>query len=381
MSRDGPRPPPAVPDGPLALDCSLAGGAPTGIGRYTVRLAAALAAGPLRDRLWLLGGRAAVLPRRVAHAPARVASRTLWMLGEVPPLLVSRRARLFHGLANFTLPLTRPPRTRFVLTVHDLIPLTHPATVSRPFRMQFSAWLARSLGLCDAVVCDSEATRRELLARFPGAPATVVPLGADHVPGRAAALAAEPLAPDRRHVLYVGALDARKQVDVLLAAFERLPRARELALVLAGAPAFGAAALLARVEALRAAGLDVRLPGPLPAGRLWGAMARADVLCCPSGAEGFGLPPLEGLALGAPVVASRIAAHEEVLGDAARYVNPGDPDDLGEALSRVLEDETCAEELRRRGPPRAARFTWRRCAEETAAVWERVLGGREVNAP
>jgi glycosyltransferase involved in cell wall biosynthesis len=300
------------------------------------------------------------------------------MLGEVPKLLLRHEARLFHGLSNFPLPLQRPGRTRFLLTVHDVIPLTHPESVSRSFRLQFAAWIARSLQLCDAVLCDSEATRTELTARFPEVPSSVVHLGADHVPTRERALRAAAVVSDRPYVLYLGALDARKNVGVLLKAFEALPRARELALVVVGQAAFGSGELLREVERLRRAGLDIRTPGHLPADQVWGALARAAVLCCPSGAEGFGLPPLEGLALGVPVVASGIAAHREILGEAALFADGGDADDLSSALQRALEDTELARMLRARGPGRAATFTWRRCADETSSVYRAVIGGEGV---
>jgi alpha-1,3-rhamnosyl/mannosyltransferase len=365
---------PAIPSGALALDTSLAGARTTGIGLYTSRLAAALAEGPLAGRLWFVGGREEALPASVAHSPARVRFRSLWMAAEAPRLLARHHARLFHGLSNFPLPLQRPGQTRLLLTVHDLIPLTHPDSVSRPFRLQFAAWLARSLQLCDAVVCDSEATRTELAARFPGVGAQVVHLGADHVPSRAEALSSEDLLGGRPYVLYLGALDARKNVGALLKAFEALPGARERALVVVGQAAFGASSLSPEIERLRRAGLDIRTPGHLRADRLWGLLARAAVLCCPSGAEGFGLPPLEGLALGVPVVASRIPAHQEILGDAALFASPGDVAELASALQRALEDSEVARNLRTRGPLRASTFTWRRCAEQTAQVYRAVLG-------
>ncbi|MHB8420495.1 MAG: glycosyltransferase family 4 protein [Myxococcales bacterium] len=362
---------PRIPPSALALDASLAGGRTTGIGLYSVRLVRELAAGPCRDRLWLLGGSLSALPTGIPHSPARLRSRTPWMLAEVPALLGRHRARLFHGLCNFALPLFRPGRTRFVLTVHDLIPLSQPASVSRAYRLQFELWLRRSLRLCDAVICNSEATRQELLARFPSAPATVVHLGADHVPGRGE-LPPGQAPSERPYILYLGTLEARKNVLALLRAFEALPRAREVSLAIVGQRAFGARAVLAEAARLRQAGLDVRLLGHLGEPELWRTLAGAAVLCCPSGAEGFGLPPLEGLALGVPVVASDIAAHREVLGDAALFTPPGDADALAQALSRALEDSSLARDLRRRGPERAARFTWRRCAEETAAVYARI---------
>jgi glycosyltransferase involved in cell wall biosynthesis len=296
------------------------------------------------------------------------------MLGEVPRLLAAHRPKLFHGLSNFPLPLQQPGQTRLVLTVHDVIPLTYPDAVSRSFRLQFAAWIARSLQLCDAVICDSRATQTELAARFPEVHSTVVHLGADHVPSREHALGLPGLDVGKPYVLYLGALDARKNVGVLLKAFEALPSARDLALVIVGQPAFGSRQLLSEIARLRAAGLDIRTPGHLPAEQLWGVLARAAVLCCPSEVEGFGLPPLEGLALGVPVVASRIAAHEEVLGGAAQFAGAGDVDELSQVLARVLEDSKLGPTMREEGPRRAARFTWRRCAEETSRVYRLVLG-------
>ncbi|HUB09913.1 MAG TPA: glycosyltransferase family 1 protein [Myxococcales bacterium] len=360
----------SVPAAAFALDTSLAGGRTTGIALYATRLARELASGPCQGRLWMLGGAAEALPA-APHSASRLRSKTAWMLAEVPALLRRHRPRLFHGVCNFALPLWRPARTRFVLTVHDVIPLENPGSVSRPYRAQFELWLRHSLRLCDAVICDSEATRRSLLARFPGAPAVVVHLGADHVPPREALPPAPSLA-RRAYVLYVGALEARKNVTALLSAFEQLPQSRDVALVLAGQHAFGADAVTRGVERLVRAGLEVRLVGHLPEGELWSAIAGAAVLCCPSGAEGFGLPPLEGLALGVPVVASDIAVHREVLGDAALFAAAGDAGALSQALNRALEDEGLSRDLRRRGPARAAGFTWRRCAEATAAVYARV---------
>ncbi|MHB1845239.1 MAG: glycosyltransferase family 4 protein [Deltaproteobacteria bacterium] len=364
----------AHPLGRVAFDSSLAGEKTTGIGLYTVELARALASGPARDALWFLGGRASALPRAVPHTPASVGSRSLWVIGEVPGLLETLGATVFHGVCNFVLPLVRPRKARLVLTVHDVIPLTHPETVSRPYRLQFAAWLGRSVGLADGILCPSEATRAELTRRFPAARVIgVSPLGVDHVPDRAT-VASRGESSGRPTVVHVGALDPRKNVGVLLAAFERLPRARELCLALVGQRVFGSAPLVAEAERLRRRGLDVRLCGHLPARELQALVARAAMLVCPSGAEGFGLPPLEGLRLGAPVVASRIPAHLEVLADAALFAAAGDPDSLAEQMTRVLEDAPLARSLRERGPARAAEFSWRRCADLTLAAYRSVVG-------
>ena len=187
------------PFAPIAIDAALLG-ASTGIGLYAAQLVAALEAGPLGERI-------------VRWSPPQGASRTAWMLGQVASTLKSERAALFHGLANFDLPLTKPGNTRYVLTVHDLIPLEWPATVSRLYRLQFELWLGRCLQLADAVICVSAAIAAQVRARYPQAPALhVVHHGADHVMPR------EPTSTrsGRPYFLYVGTLETRKNLPRLL---------------------------------------------------------------------------------------------------------------------------------------------------------------------
>jgi glycosyltransferase involved in cell wall biosynthesis len=363
-----------VDGGAIALDTSLLGGKTTGIGLYTENLVAELARGDLRERLIALGGRASRLPAGLVHLPARSASRSAWMVGEVPEILASRRAALFHGMANFLLPLRRPGPTRLVLTVHDLIPLNHPETASRGFRLQFGAWLDHSMTLVDRVICNSETTRGALADRFPRIEAEVIHLGADHVPPRERLAGSDPIG--KPYFLYVGALDARKNLPALLAAFE-LWRARngrdQTALVLAGPATFGARPVLAQIEGVRTQGVDVRVLGHLSVPRLWSVLAGAELLCCPSRYEGFSLPPLEALALGVPVVASDIEVHREVLGDAARLVPPDSIEGFAEAFTQVLTDREATAELKHAGLARAATFTWWRCAQQTEAVYRSIL--------
>src|SRR5690606_27791463 len=108
-------------------------------------------------------------------------SRTAWTLAVLPRLLASRP--LFHAIGNFNLPLRPPPGCRCILTVHDLIPLTHPETVSRAFRLQFRLWLSRALEVAAHVICPSAHTERELLVHFPWVMGrtSVIHHGVDHV--------------------------------------------------------------------------------------------------------------------------------------------------------------------------------------------------------
>ena len=170
-------------------------------------------------------------------------------------------------------------------------------------------------------------------------------------------------------MLFAGALDARKNVDLVLEALERLgPRAPTL--VLAGQRWYGAGPVERRIGTLRAAGLDIRPLGYLAEPLLWALMAAAPVFVFPSRDEGFGLPPLEAMALGTPVVVSTAAALPEVCGDAAVQVEPDDAAGLATALQRLLEDPAeRTRRARRRAAPTRAGFRWDTVAAHLVEVY------------
>ena len=182
-------------------------------------------------------------------------------------------------------------------------------------------------------------------------------------------------------VLYLGGIDARKDLPVLLEAFARVRagRAEPLLLVLAGhvlrAPEYPAlvrrATELGIMEAMRV--LEF-----VPLEHLAMLLTAARVFAFPSRCEGFGLPPLEAMACGTPVVSSRGGSLGEVLGDAALTVMPCDVEGFAHELRRALDDEPLRAELRARGLARAASFTWARTAEATVAAYRAAarVGGR-----
>lgn len=365
----------------VRLDATLWDEPTTGIGLYTRSLAGALGELGVGVQLW--GA------RRSGSQPRGGQSRTAWTVGALPGLLAREAARgaggapgpLYHATGNFNLPLVRPPGARFVLTLHDLIPLTHPGTVSRAFRWQFRLWLSRSLQLADRVVCVSGHTRRELLARFPGAAAraVVVHNGCDHlaaapVLGPVERAYVDSLALPERYLLYAGSLDVRKNVSLVLDALERLGRG--VTLVLMGQAWFGSGPVERRIGRMRAEGLDVRPLGFQPESVYAEVMRRASVFVFPSRAEGFGLPPLEAMRAGVPVVASTAGALPEVCGDAAVLVDPDDAEALAAALGRLLDAPGERQALVERGHARARGFTWRGAAERVRDVYADVLSER-----
>lgn len=358
-------------DVPIALDASLWDEPTTGIGQYTRCLAGALEAQHVR--LLKLGA------RHSGDVPRGNRSSTLFTLGVLPGVLRRMDVPLYHAHGNFNLPLTRS-RTRTVVTVHDLIPLLLPRTVSTAFRLQFRLWLSRTLQVADQVVCVSEVTRRALLERFAVDPDRlhVVHNGVDHVAHHPLdAIGAEYLASlglPERFVLYAGALDVRKNVSLVLDACVALREAgKPVTLVLAGQSWFGSGPVERRVAALRAQGLDLRPVGFQPAEVLYALMERASAFVFPSRYEGFGLPPLEAMGFGTPAIISSAGALPEVCGPSAIQVDPDDVEGLAQAMARLLENP---DERRQRGEAAKAwarTFTWARAARATVEVYERAL--------
>ena len=350
----------------IALDTQSTLGRKTGIGHYTAQLLAALRrVAPQNDYQEVQWGSERVM---------RLDRRLRWQQWEVPRRARALKADILH-VPGFDAPLWKPRRV--VLTVHDLIGALFPRNFPPASRFYWSRWLPYTLRFADAVIADSEATRRDIerITRLPAARITVIPLGVEArfapcpPPQREACRAQYQL--PARFILYVGTLEPRKGLDTLIEAFAPLARRDPVGLVLVGKRGWYWQPLLARLTALR---LEerVQLLDYVPDADLPAIYAAASVLVLPSRYEGFGLPVLEAMACGTPVVCTNVASLPEVAGEAARLVPPDYPQALAEALEAVLTDRALTEALRERGLQRAANFTWERTAQATLAVYERL---------
>ncbi|MCU0695015.1 MAG: glycosyltransferase family 4 protein [Myxococcaceae bacterium] len=353
----------------LALDASLWDEPITGIALYTRQLHRALTVRGLTVERW--GA------RKSGEQPRGRWSRTTWTLGALPGLLSSRRPALYHAAANFNLPLQRTPGVPLVLTFHDAVPLLLPETVSRAFRWQFQLWLSRAVRVAERIICVSEFARQSLRAvvEVDDSKLHVVHHGVDHVatvkPPDATTLAwLDALGLSSPFVLYAGALDARKNVELVLAAMERLhTQGRRVTLVLAGQRWFGSGRIEREVLRLKELGVDVRPLGYLEDPVFYALMQRAGVFVFPSRSEGFGLPPLEAMRLGVPTIVSDAGSLPEVVGEGAWTVGVDDVAGLADKLDRLLGDDAQRRALGEAGRRRAAAFTWARCALETVNVY------------
>ena len=359
----------------IALDATLWDEPTTGISQYAHCLAGALRELGIPVLRW---GAA-----QSGEAPRKAGSgRSAFVIRELPGLLRAGKAGLFHAVGNFNLPLTPFPGARLVLTVHDLIPELFPETVSLSYRTQFRWWLARSVRVADEIICVSQATAVDLNRLHPDlrCPVTVIHHGVDHVPDGPEAPATrawmKSLGLPKAYVLYAGALDARKNVSLLLEAMERLWYAgREVPLVCVGQRWFGSGPLERAIDRHRQEGRDIRPLGYQPVPNLHALMRHAAAFVFPSRYEGFGLPPLEAMRLGAPVVVARTGALPEVCGEGALYVSPDDSAELAGVIERLLDSPPERKARGEGGRRHAARFTWKKTATETLSIYERALSG------
>ena len=275
-----------------------------------------------------------------------------------------RGADLFHGL-NQRLPSI--PMRRAIATFHDLFVMTGEYSTSE-FRARFTAQARDAAERADAVIAVSEFTRSQVVSLLGVDPARVhvVHHGTRKFPEQGNA------PPGREKViLNVGAIQKRKNIARLVEAFETL--GPEWQLVLAGSHGYGAEEILARIAASPARN-RIRVTGYLSPEELAGWYARAAVFAFPSLDEGFGMPLLEAMAAGVPVITSNRSALPEVAGDAALLVDPHNSEALGQALRELSVNVDLCRELARRGTARAQTFTWEKAVRETWDVYRTLLG-------
>jgi len=375
----------------------------TGIGRYALELARRVPAAPAiaRVRFYGLGQWLEAAALEAADAPrngsvnehslrsmlagnpqaVRVFATLMpwvqrWQLRQLQPQS-PEGATLFHS-PNFFLP---PLRTRAVVTVHDvshcIYPQFHP-----PARIDYmQRMLPKSLARADHVITVSESARQDAIAHLGLSPeqVTAIALGVSpHMHPRSAQEMAPVLArwglAEQGYTLFVGTIEPRKNVDRLLAAYAMLPEAlrSRFPLVLAGSSGWRSQTTHAQMERAAQAGwlryLRFVSQADLPA-----LYAGAALFAYPSLYEGFGLPVLEAMASGVPVVTSRVSSLPEVVGDAALLIEPHDEQTLAQALAQGLQDTSWRTLARTRGLARAAHFHWQRCAQETIAVYTQVV--------
>jgi glycosyltransferase involved in cell wall biosynthesis len=295
---------------------------------------------------------------------------TFWQQLRIPALARADRLDCFWGPSH-VLPLNLPRTVRAVLTVNDLVAHLFPETMEGYNALVHRLFWRKSIRRADALIAISEQTKRDLVNQFGvdesrvtvihlGVEPTFRPLPADVVNARLSALG---ISGD--YILSVGTLEPRKNYPVLFRALARMPDG--LSLVIAGRRGWKYHSLFKMRQQL---GLEqrVRLLEYVPTEDLVALYNGARLYVQPSVYEGFGLPLLQAMACGLPILSSNWASLVEIAADAAAYFDPRSVESLQVEMTRLLGDGLLLNRMRARGLERARQFTWERTAEKTLRV-------------
>jgi glycosyltransferase involved in cell wall biosynthesis len=362
----------------------------TGVGQYTYRLITEMQQ-LLPRSPWLFYGTSWQQEIRTA-APSGVRGINNAIKRVVPnPQVVLRflkQARFSAGAREHRINLYHEPaflayrfRAPTVVTVHDLSWIRHPETHPPERVREMNRVMPGVVPQASHIVVDSEFVRQEVMGYY-GVPdtrvTTVLPgVSPEFKPldtGRCQSALAQFGLQHGRYLLAVGTLEPRKNLSTVITAFERLPAElrRRFPLVIVGMNGWGMERFSGKLRHMIADG-EVHLLGYVPQGDLPALYSGARLLVYPSLYEGFGLPPLEAMPCGVPVIASHRASLPEVVGDAGVLVEALDDHAIAQHMHALIEDNALHACLSEAGRARAQTFTWRKFAHETIAVYKKVI--------
>ena len=356
----------------------------TGVGQYLHGLAAALASRlDPNDGLTLFSSswkdrlppaaipKTSQIDRRV---PVRVLN-LLWHRVEWPPVeWFAGHVDVVHSLHPLLIPVRSAAR---LVTVHDLYFLDRPEDTTAEIRRDYPALAQSHVRRADGVVVNSRYTGSQVAKRFG--------ISADRItvcyPGKPA-WPRRPEPAEAGPILFLGTLEPRKNVarliDAYAALLERRPEIPDL--VIAGARTTSADEIVSRVNASGRMNSRVRFVGYVSDTERQRLLSAASLLVIPSLEEGFGIPALEGMTIGLPVIASNRGALPEVIGDAGILIDPEDVRSLAEAIERVLTDDQLRQSLSTKGVEQAGRFNWESSAEALYQGYRAAVARRQQSA-
>jgi glycosyltransferase involved in cell wall biosynthesis/GT2 family glycosyltransferase len=374
----------------VVVDARSAGPHSGGVGLYTRNLVRALARHKASPRVHCLVGEVDEGWKSLGNESAITLSPcgTIQAIVHQERQLLAReiglaKGNIFHGPAFYVPTSLGIPS---VVTVHDLAFMIHPEWYPKSFVDHLTRVCRDSIGTASAVIADSESTRRDILARFPEAARNVhtvldaVPEESLHeIDPELVARIKEAYSGGAEFILSVGVQQRRKNATGLLEAYALMRRNSRRApkLILVGGQECEDQRLLQLIKSHGLTG-DVILTGSVPSDVLVALYESASVFAYPSLYEGFGFPPLEAMAHGVPVVCSNRGALPEVVGSAAKQVDPEDHAALARALEQVLVDADYRKSLIDLGMQQVARYSWDKVAEETLAIYNTCLESTPV---
>jgi glycosyltransferase involved in cell wall biosynthesis len=369
----------------IGVDASMLSEQPAGIGRYTHEiLNYAVSMGhewflyshrPLLTGSWIRKN----VHLRTGHLPKRML-RMLWMQTAMPIMAARDRVDVFWSPAH-RLPTLLPNKVAKVVTIHDLV-WRHAGETMRPF----SRWLdtilmPQAVRIADKVIAVSAHTANDVLREMPYAAGKIstILLGVSNRIPAAELSSLQLIGINAPYFLFVGTLEPRKNLVGLIEAYSKLPLdVRKSAMfVIAGGKGWGGVDIVAIASKF---GVKDRIQvlGFVSDAQLATLYTFAIFLAMPSFYEGFGLPLLEAMARGTPVLTSNCASMPEVVGDAGLMVDPHNVDSISKAMLTMLVNKPLVRNLRTNSIMNAQRFSWDRTAKETIQIFEDAVLSREL---
>jgi len=340
----------------------------TGVSRYIGELIDALGSQLAEDDELVVFG------KRFTWIARNPSLRIFWEQSVLPVTAMARRVNVFHGPLNVA-PLT--VRSPTVVTVHDLAFLRYPSQLPRARRAYMLAATRLSVRAADRVIAVSERTASDLIQwlQITDDRITVIPEAAspriERITGTSLDVFRMRCGLDRPYVLAVGTLEPRKNLPFFLHAFAAVASRIPHQLVLVGPEGWMTEEFYRTLENLNL-GDRVRLTGFVSDRELGGWYSGADLFVFPSLYEGFGLPAVEAMKCGAPLLVANSSCFPEVVGDAGMLVPPTDERAWTEALVTILTDRSLNDRFREQSLARANRFSWERTASETLHVYREI---------
>lgn len=308
--------------------------------------------------------------------------RWIWDQITIPRLAKEAKVDILHQPC-FSTPVFY--RGKVVVTIHDLISVFFGYNIPFWSRQFFGKWMPFTYRFADHLIAVSEHTKKDAI-RVLGIPEDKITVIHEAADAKYHVIDDKQLLADIRHkyhvgddpfILHVGTLEPRKNLPFLVRAYaEAKPQLGEIKLVITGKKGWYYEELFQLVDELQLQ-KDVIFTGYVEDDDIPALYNAAELFTFPSQYEGFGLPPLEAMACGTPVISSNTSSMPEVIGEAGILLSPKDQAAWTKAMIEVLNDKKLLTELRKKGLEQAKKFSWEKCARETIAVYEKVAGAKQ----
>ncbi|MCT8975770.1 glycosyltransferase family 4 protein [Clostridium sp. CX1] len=309
-------------------------------------------------------------------------SSSFWDEVNIPNILKDKNIQLYHVPQNGVgLPIDK--NCRFVITLHDIIPYKMPETVSDRYLEIFSKEIPKIVSNCDGIITVSNYSKKDIIEafNFPENKVYVTHLASEDIYKPLDKTVSKYIAKryysiDGDFILYVGGFSPRKNIIGLIESFSKLVSTykKDIKLVIAGKKGKSYDIYKSRADELHISD-KVLFPGFISIEHLPYIYNASKLFVYPSFYEGFGLPPIEAMSCGVPVIASNITSVPEVVGDGGLLINPKDIDNLCNAMFRILSDDLLREKLISAGLTKASGLSWEKTAKDTIGIYNKIIKG------